>query len=49
MNKLLPTDAHWQRRPVIDLVSQNSDWQHQINQSDVLKSTIAYFRELLDS
>ncbi len=45
----LPADDPLQRQPVIDLAVQELGWQPQVNLQDGLVSTIAYFRELLDS
>ncbi|HGY5556707.1 MAG TPA: UDP-glucuronic acid decarboxylase family protein, partial [Prochlorococcus sp.] len=45
----LPAGDPLQRQPVIDLAVQELGWQPQVNLQDGLVSTIAYFRELLDS
>ena len=45
----LPADDPLQRQPLIDLAVQELGWQPQVNLQDGLVSTIAYFRELLDS
>lgn len=43
----LPADDPKQRRPDISLASRELNWKPQINLSDGLDRTIAYFRELL--
>lgn len=44
----LPSDDPRQRQPDITLAKKELDWQPQVNLENGLKSTIAYFRKILD-